>query len=240
MRRHAATLTAAAGIPALPPGPNLNGPSAQVTGELRRYLASYHRHDAPPAARSRYCPPCLAESGGVWPVSWSQPLNLVCVTHQVMLHRSCPDCRRPRFASTAGMTHDTAAWVCSEPATPDDGRRGPRTRYPVCGRDLRTVPTPPVDERAVSVQLRLWAAADAASGNPDEQAGSYAGFPVSNRDLFDAVLSWSSNSWATRGYWSAAPPGLSRCSWMPRRWPSTCWTSRVRRRRSTWPSGTSC
>lgn len=139
-------------------------------------------------APSRYFPSCLAETGAVWPVSWSEPLHLLCATHQTMLQRCCPHCRRPRFASTAWMTHDTPAWVCSEPATPENERRQPRTHHVVCGWDLRTVPTPAADESAVTSQLRLWQAATDADQDPDRQDGSYAGFRATNRDLFDAVL----------------------------------------------------
>ena len=98
---------------------------------------------------------------------------------------------RKQGVATAWMTHDTAAWVCSEPAAAGDGRRGPRTRHLVCGRDLRTVPTPRVDQRAVEVQLRLWEAADTATSDPDGHDGSKAGFLASNRDLSTPCWNWS-------------------------------------------------
>ncbi len=188
LHRHAATLALAAGGDSLPPGPDPLGPGAHLRGEVSRYLASYHRHKTAVPARSRYCPQCLDASNGVWLESWSRPLHLVCVIHQVMLAGCCPDCRQARFTSTAWMTHDTPAWTCSEPVRHPAQPRQARTRYPVCGRDLRTVPAEPVNAAEVAMLVRLWQAADDAGTDPDRLARAHCGFPVSHRDTFDAVL----------------------------------------------------
>lgn len=188
-RRHAATLTAVAGVPKLPPHPSPPEPSTQVSRQLEGYLDRYHQRARPPAEAIRFCPPCLAESNGVWLARWTRPLHLVCVTHKTILRRTCPDCGQARFASGAWMTHDTPPWTCSEPSgSRPRGARGARTRYPVCGRDLRTATAAAADDVEVATQRRLWDMAAAAANNPDRQDRSYGGLLASNRDAFDAVL----------------------------------------------------
>ncbi|MDQ2758634.1 MAG: TniQ family protein [Actinomycetota bacterium] len=200
-RRHTATLTAAAGIPALPPEPDTGAtesPASRGTrlrAQVEGYLIRYHRRETPLPTSYRYCPDCLAESGGVWLAEWSQPLHTICVPHRVLLRRCCPDCGRRRFSSPAWMTHDTPAWTCSEPASPQTRQvRVPRTRHPVCGRDLRTTSAEPASDADLATQLRLWDLAVAAADAPDGRDGqdgqdrSYGGFPASNRDVFDAAL----------------------------------------------------
>ena len=191
-RRHTATLTSAAGIPALPPQPDTGATastSTQLRAQVEDYLIRYHRGDTPLPTWHRYCPVCLAESGGVWLAEWSQPLHTICVTHRVMLRRCCPDCGRQRFSSPAWMTHDTPAWMCSEPAPQHPGdARTPRTRHRVCGRDLRTTPTEAASDADLATQLRLWDLAIAAANAPDRQDRSYGGFLASNRAVFDAAL----------------------------------------------------
>ena len=191
-RRHTATLTSAAGITALPPEPD-TGATASTGTRLRArvedYLIRYHRRDTPLPTWHRYCPDCLAESGGMWLAEWSQPLHTICVTHRVLLRRCCPDCGRQRFSSPAWMTHDTPAWMCSEPAPQHHGEvRTPRIRHLVCGRDLRTTSAEPASDADLATQLQLWDLAVAAADAPDRQDRSYAGFPASSRDAFDAVL----------------------------------------------------
>lgn len=42
---------------------------------------------------SRYCPECLAESGGRWQLSWRLAWSFACVTHGCILLDRCPGCR---------------------------------------------------------------------------------------------------------------------------------------------------
>src|SRR5699024_9360624 len=75
-------------------------------------------------------------------------------------------------------------WVCSEPAP---GQHTPRTRYQVCGHDLREAPAPPVDQDVAAVQLWLHAVARQADDDPAHVIRA-CGFEVSHADLFDAAL----------------------------------------------------
>ncbi|MEY9997124.1 hypothetical protein ABIE67_009156 [Streptomyces sp. V4I8] len=45
-------------------------------------------------AGSRYCPACLADSGGRWQVTWRLGWSFACTRHQVLLADRCPACRR--------------------------------------------------------------------------------------------------------------------------------------------------
>ena len=55
---------------------------------------------------SRYCPDCLAETGGRWPLRWRLTWSLACTRHGVLLAHLCPGCgRRPyaRYSRHAGL-----------------------------------------------------------------------------------------------------------------------------------------
>lgn len=181
---HADTLAAAAGLRALPP--SRRDPSSAVASEmlLARYLTDYHGRSTPLLPRSRFCPRCLAESGGIWLTQWTGPLELVCTRHQVLLARRCPACHRARFTTTAWMTHNTDPWVCSESI---GAEHVPRTRYEECGQDLRLTPTIDVDDTTTQLQHWLRSLAEAAARDPDGSAQA-GGFDVTHRDLFDALL----------------------------------------------------
>ena len=43
---------------------------------------------------SRFCPECLADSGGRWPLTWRLGWSFVCLTHSRLLADRCPDCGR--------------------------------------------------------------------------------------------------------------------------------------------------
>ena len=42
--------------------------------------------------RSRYCPTCLAQSGGRWQLGWRLTWSFACVTHRCLLADTCPEC----------------------------------------------------------------------------------------------------------------------------------------------------
>ncbi|MGX5825816.1 TniQ family protein, partial [Salmonella enterica] len=49
--------------------------------------------------RSRYCPDCLAESGGRWQLHWRLGCVFACTEHRCLLADTCPYCgtfQRPR------------------------------------------------------------------------------------------------------------------------------------------------
>ena len=43
---------------------------------------------------SRFCPECLADSGGRWPLIWRLGWSFACLTHHRLLADRCPDCVR--------------------------------------------------------------------------------------------------------------------------------------------------
>lgn len=82
------------------------------------------------------------------------------------------------------MTHDTPPWMCSE-AAPE--QHVPRTRYVICGQDLREVPLGRVDED--STRLQEWIIELALRAHTDpEQTTEMCGFEATARDVFDAAL----------------------------------------------------
>jgi hypothetical protein len=96
---------------------------------LDRYLP------AVPAGRpgSRYCPGCLAASGGRWPSAWRLPWVFACARHRVLLCDACPGCgKAPR--ATRGAAGLNPAGSC--PGILPGGRR--------CAADLRAVVPQPV------------------------------------------------------------------------------------------------
>ncbi|MFE7528982.1 TniQ family protein, partial [Kitasatospora sp. NPDC057542] len=61
---------------------------------------------------SRYCPRCLAELGGRWPLRWRLTWSIACTRHQVLLAHACPACGRwPHRRSF--FTHDVHQHECS-------------------------------------------------------------------------------------------------------------------------------
>jgi len=105
-----------------------------VTVTLRhttRGLASpphWRRHKG-----SRFCPPCLAESGGRWQLAWRSPWAFVCLRHHVLLVDDCPaGGHRPHPAGRhpAGVTSAGRCTMARDlPGTSS------LARYP-CGADL--------------------------------------------------------------------------------------------------------
>jgi hypothetical protein len=84
-------------------------------------------------AGSRYCPHCLAETGGRWNLSWRLGWSFACLYHQCLLADACPRCNRiPRqhVISGIGVRHPAHCGYAI-------GRTG-RAR---CGTDLREAVT---------------------------------------------------------------------------------------------------
>jgi TniQ/Bacterial regulatory helix-turn-helix protein, lysR family len=96
-----------------------------------------------PAARSPwfirtrgawYCPACLDEQDGRWPLAWSVPWVFACTRHHVLLAATCPGCGKPPYAGGASAAGLNPAGSCPQPAA--NGR--------CCGTDLRTAPASPL------------------------------------------------------------------------------------------------
>lgn len=65
-------------------------PAAGLAGVPASELAAAAGVGAPPAAwlpgtRSRYCPACLAGTGGRWQLAWRATVIAICPTHQLLL-----------------------------------------------------------------------------------------------------------------------------------------------------------
>ncbi|MET8453998.1 TniQ family protein [Streptomyces sp. NPDC005209] len=89
------------------------------------------------AARTRYCPACVAENTGRGPVFWRLPWAFACTTHRALLLDFCPDCHRPPNPWTARRLGRRVAGVCTRDSlTSPAGRTGRRP----CGADLPQAP----------------------------------------------------------------------------------------------------
>lgn len=106
---------------------------------------------------SRYCPKCLAASGGRWPAAWRSNWAVACLPHRTLLLESCPACRRPPRVRPAGGDAPVPAATCPLlVGTP--ARR--------CGADFTAPAASPAPEFALDVQRWL----DELSRRNDEAA----------------------------------------------------------------------
>lgn len=100
----------------------------QETGQVNRYRL-WGRN-----AGSRYCPDCLAGTGGRWSLSWRLGWSFACVYHRCLLADACPSCGRMQRIRRYRGEHPLHPAHCSYPATDSTARFR-------CGTDLRdTVP----------------------------------------------------------------------------------------------------
>ncbi|HEV2345632.1 MAG TPA: TniQ family protein [Actinocrinis sp.] len=73
------------------------------------------------SSRSRFCPQCLADSGGRWQLSWRMSWSFACLVHHCLLADFCPECGRPQRTRTLGGKEVPAPGHC---ANTQPGRRG--------------------------------------------------------------------------------------------------------------------
>ncbi|OIK04730.1 TniQ family protein [Streptomyces monashensis] len=111
-------------------------PFDQITVTLRhttRGLGSpprWRRHKG-----SRYCPTCLAESGGRWQLAWRDPWTFACTPHAQLLVETCEGCgQRPHPAGRhpAGVTNPARCTMARALGRGSKGARLP------CHADLTT------------------------------------------------------------------------------------------------------
>lgn len=100
---------------------------------------------------SHFCPLCLAENSGAWPLRWRLPWSFACVAHSCLLVDRCPGCgHRPASGGPYSKPPHFIERVpspghCSNRQRVDpNGKRPPRRP---CGCDLTAVTT---------VSLRRW------------------------------------------------------------------------------------
>jgi len=90
-------------------------------------------------AGSRFCPLCLADSGGRWLVAWRLSWSFACTRHHVLLVDRCPACHRvPRLRSHP-RRETPRPGRCSS-AAPDSGPRPPRCHHPLTDTPATAIP----------------------------------------------------------------------------------------------------
>ncbi|WP_405392441.1 TniQ family protein [Streptomyces sp. NBC_01102] len=104
---------------------------ALVVDAQRRRVAA--RHVWGRARGSRYCPVCLAASGGRWRLDWRLGWSFACLDHRVLLVDACPRCSRMPRHFPATTRHPLAPGRCHRPSEND----APPTR---CGQPFEEVP----------------------------------------------------------------------------------------------------
>ncbi len=118
------------GIPRYPARPETGPTAAEIFTQrwMRRALWRL--------AGSRYCPDCLAETGGRWPLRWRIGLLGVCPRHRRLLADLCPACRRIPRAHPHSMRLVPTLGSCATLTRPSS-----RSHPVACGADLTRVVT---------------------------------------------------------------------------------------------------
>lgn len=86
-----------------------------------------------PIPGSRYCPRCLKENGGWWPLRWQLPHTFACLIHRFLLVTVCPACRRTPHSRVSDRSGLAGTTLCTLGAT--------RHARP-CDADLLATPWP--------------------------------------------------------------------------------------------------
>jgi DNA-binding transcriptional ArsR family regulator len=102
-----------------------------------------------PARRrgSRYCPSCLAERDGRWPLAWRLAWVFACTAHGVLLCDTCPACGQPP-RGRAGRAGLNLPGRCANSIK----------RHEYCGADLRQVTPQPLPADHPTLAAQHWTA----------------------------------------------------------------------------------
>jgi hypothetical protein len=122
------------------------------------------------ARGSRFCPDCLADSGGRWNLAWRLGWAFACPLHRRLLADCCPRCDRvQRERPRSGWTVPQPSICGNPPSAPDRGPSGG------CGLDLTLTRTLllPEDHPALRAQDRLLEIIESGTA----AFGSYTGNP---------------------------------------------------------------
>ena len=124
-------------------------------------------------AGSRYCPRCLAASGGRWMLAWRIPWAFACTGCQVLLADTCPDCGRRHQRTHAAQPRQPGR--CDLTGLPLPPWRPPRGGTVTCTSDPAGTPSAalPAGGRVLAAQQHvdaLIAALLASRGRPAETA----------------------------------------------------------------------
>lgn len=85
--------------------------------------------------RSRFCPACLAQTGGRWLLAWRLRWSFACVRHECLLADTCPACRSPQRAVPAAVEFIPIPGLCAHKLFGIHGRNVTR-----CGADISSAP----------------------------------------------------------------------------------------------------
>lgn len=105
--------------------------------------------------RSRYCPHCLAESGGRWLLQWRLGWQFLCEIHRCLLVDTCPTCGGGQREGFFPIELIPGPGLCARPEPGATGR-SPRR----CGTDLSATPAarfPDRSHRVLEAQRALHA-----------------------------------------------------------------------------------
>ncbi|MGI5238646.1 TniQ family protein [Dactylosporangium sp. CA-139066] len=100
-----------------------------------------------PIPGSRFCPACLAEFDGRWPIRWQLPYTFACPTHHTLLAVLCPACHRtPRslISERSGLAPPTRCTL------------GTTRHASACDGDLQTHPILPLDPADPRLATQAW------------------------------------------------------------------------------------
>ena len=88
---------------------------------------------------SRFCPRCLAETGGCWQLAWRLSWTFLCTRHHLILADTCPACARTPRTGVHPLTEVPRPGLCTAPTGRDaDGRRR-RCQHPLAETAVDTV-----------------------------------------------------------------------------------------------------
>jgi DNA-binding CsgD family transcriptional regulator len=122
-------------------------------------------------AGSRYCPHCLAESDGRWPLRWKLTWTFACTRHEIVMLDACPGCGHvPRTRSAAHY----------ESAAPTSCR--------TCRAPLPGAPTRPATPAVITAQAEIDTLLDDVEAQPPD-APTHTACAAKVTDLA-ALASW--------------------------------------------------
>ncbi|MBU8826956.1 TniQ family protein [Mycolicibacterium goodii] len=151
------------------------GVDTEVLASMLRTGLGLHAADDDAALRdftlpgSRYCPACLADSGGRWMLWWRLRWAFACPTHRCLLTDDCPQCQRPQRTRPIPLEIVPAPGRCALPG--GVGRSSPR-----CGADLSSARTPRLPKTHLALKAQRAILAVVAAGCASE--GVYREAPV--------------------------------------------------------------
>jgi len=118
----------------------------------------------------RYCPECLADSGGRWRMSWQFPFGFTCPRHRRLLVDRCPACQLPARNRAHPLALVPEPGRCHNPV--DGPGRGPQPNR--CRADLtEDLTRTPVPGSVLEAQRAMMRIVSTGEG----RLGIYAGAP---------------------------------------------------------------